>query len=246
MNETITVLARAIPEKSSKYGRLVCVAGLTEQDQWRRLYPYTLDKISFRKRDKISVESGSNPQDVRPESRKIVPGSTVVVGQATELEVARRLAPLATSIAKLKAGGFTLGVVKPQLLDVRITVNSTRLMDEQAYLNAVADSGVSFKEKAKLPVQVSYVFKCGDLHCACSKKPHDITIIDWEVNELARNIMHGEADKGLIEAKMRKKLFDFMKTRDLYFILGTHSRWGTWLIVGFFYPPKGTAAQRAL
>jgi len=235
VKETVTVLARAIPEASHKYGRLVCVAGINENNEWRRLYPYPLAKVGFRKRDKIQVECGENPQDARPESRR-VEGPTQVSGRADAAEVTARLAPLATSIGRMDASHATLGVVKPQLLGIKVTVNSTNLMDEQTYLNALAENGLTVKEKVKLPVQVSYVFQCSAGACSCAKKPHDITVIDWEVNELARNVMKTTSDKTVVEAKMRAKLFDWMKTRDLHFVMGTHFKWGTWMIVGFFYP----------
>ena len=41
-------------------------------------------------------------------------------------------------------------------------------------------------------------------------------------------------------------LGSFMKKRDLYFILGTHFKFGTWMIIGLFYPKKDAAAQKSL
>ncbi len=37
--------------------------------------------------------------------------------------------------------------------------------------------------------------------------------------------------------------FDFMKTRDLYLFMGTHFRYGTWIIIGLFYPQKRKGIQ---
>ena len=245
MKETVTVLARTIPEESKKYGWRVCVGGINENNEWRRLYTFPLSRISFHKRDKIEVECDKNPQDARPESRKV--SSTRVVGRADDSEVAARLAPMVTSIAQLDADGATMGVVKPQIIDAKITVNSTNRMDEQTYLNALADDGMASREKVKLPVQVSYVFRCSnDDRCTCAKKPHNITVIDWEVNELARNVLKKTQDKTEVEAKMHAKLFDWLKTRDVFFAMGTHFQYGTWLIGGFFYPPKPDSAQRKL
>jgi len=42
----------------------------------------------------------------------------------------------------------------------------------------------------------------------------------------------------LVEEKIRKKFLDFMKTGDLYFFMGTHFRFGTWIIIGIFYPKQ--------
>ena len=39
MIERLLVLAKAIPEISSKYEHLVCVAGITDSGEWMRIYP---------------------------------------------------------------------------------------------------------------------------------------------------------------------------------------------------------------
>ena len=36
--------------------------------------------------------------------------------------------------------------------------------------------------------------------------------------------------------KVKEKLFYWMKKRDLYFIMGTHFVYGTWLIISLIYP----------
>lgn len=87
-----------------------------------------------------------------------------------------------------------------------------------------------------MPVEVSYVFKCGGP--CCSQKSHKIIVIDWEINELARNVLRRDQDKHIAENKIRKKLFDWMKMREIYFILGTHFRFKTPLVIGLFYPSK--------
>ncbi len=235
MKERVLILVRAIPKKSEKYGRLVCVAGINDDNEFRRLYPYTLRTARFHKKDIIEVEAGENPRDKRKESRRIS-GETRLAGHVDDSEAVRRLTPLITSIAKLEKEERTLGVIKPELLDARVTVNSTNVLDEQTYLDTASELGMAVKEKVKLPVSASYVFRCNDPGCSCSKKPHDIVVIDWEVNELARNVMKRTTDKREIGEKIRAKLFNFMKTRDFYLFVGTHNRWGTWLIIGFYYP----------
>ena len=83
MKERILVLARAIPERSEKYGRLVCVAGINDDNKFRRLYPYTLQTSRFHKKDVIEVEAGENDRDKRRESRKIS-GETRLIGHAED------------------------------------------------------------------------------------------------------------------------------------------------------------------
>lgn len=45
MKERLLVLAKAAPEASKKYEELICVAGITEKGEWRRIYPNSLGSI---------------------------------------------------------------------------------------------------------------------------------------------------------------------------------------------------------
>lgn len=74
MKERILILVRAMPEESRKHGHNVCVAGINENGEWRRLYPfrfvYGKRDIDFRKKDVIEAELALPDNDKRPESRK--------------------------------------------------------------------------------------------------------------------------------------------------------------------------------
>lgn len=56
----VLVTVKAYPERSKKYGSVACTVGLTEEGEWIRLYPITLDVFSgenkLRKYDWIEVE----------------------------------------------------------------------------------------------------------------------------------------------------------------------------------------------
>ena len=56
---------------------------------------------------------------------------------------------------------------------------------------------------------------------------------------LFRNIkIQNKFDNETTFSKVRDKYFDWILQRDVYFILGTESRWNRFLIVSIFYPPK--------
>jgi len=78
MIERLLVLAKAAPEVSSKYEHLICVAGITDKGEWRRIYPipwkifWSMSGQNFKKKSWIQYELESDkPSDFRPESRKI-------------------------------------------------------------------------------------------------------------------------------------------------------------------------------
>ncbi len=45
-------------------------------------------------------------------------------------------------------------------------------------------------------------------------------------------------DKDKIYEVVKGKLFDGMKKRELYFVMGTHYVYGTWLNISLIYPKK--------
>ena len=243
--ERILVLTRAIPEKSNKHGHLVCVAGITEKGEWRRLYPfkfhYGKGLIDFGKGDALEAELAPPDHDQRKESRKVL--SYKVAGQADYRAALKQISPLATSLEKLKESDASLGIVKPREdFKADVVVNDTKLHDEQTYL-AATEEFLEKREKVKLPVELRYRFFCkGEPTC----RGHHIMLLDWELNELARNILKKDKDKRKAEQKILEKFVGFMKGRDLYFVMGTHFKYKTWIIIGVFYPEKNILAQRTL
>lgn len=237
MKEQVTVMVRATPEKSKNHGYLVCVAGINENNEFRRLYPFEFEygekSLPFKKRDLIEVELESPDNDKRRESRKVKTFTNLSCPVEIE-ELRDRILPLVSSVEILTEEDASLGIVKPILENIEVNVNSTEIRDAQTYFN-ITGGFLEEREKVKLPVEVRYIFKCkGEARC----QGHKIILIDWELNELARNIMKKDKDKAIVESKIKAKFFDEMQKRDLYFFMGTHFRFHTWLIIGLFYPPK--------
>jgi hypothetical protein len=65
-----------------------------------------------------------------------------------------------------------------------------------------------------------------------------MTCEDWEVFEAYRKwpAKYGTEEKTL--EMIRDRFFIRMKSRDLYFFMGMHSRYKVWMIIGLYYPPK--------
>ena len=61
---------------------------------------------------------------------------------------------------------------------------------------------------------------------------------DWELFEAFRNWKKKYTTPTELEKKLKDKFDTNMKKRDLYFIVGTTSQFGTWVIIGLYYPPK--------
>jgi hypothetical protein len=241
-------MCRAIPEDSKKYFRTVCVAGLTSSGELRRLYPVPFKPfqrgagIPFHKKDWIRADLSApeDKRDQRAESRKVNMDTIEVLEKANDDEIREAIVPrLSPSIASIEASGASLGFIKPRIIDYDIEIISTDLVDkQQVALNA--DGSVSPAGLVKLKQESKYMFSCAEKKsCTCMDKPHKMEIHDWEVNELYRNVIARDKKPPIIEQKMKQRWFHWMtKERDMYFMMGTHHRWKSWMIVSVLYLRK--------
>ena len=221
---------------------MVCVAGVNDAGELRRIYPVPFRPhvvgggIPFHKKEWIEGDfyPPDDKRDKRPESRKIDMRSIKVLRRVDDDEARRVIRThLSTNIGEIEASGASLGFIKPRLLDYECDVISTSVVDEQAQISL---DGMAPQTLVKLKQESIYHFVCQNRQgCTCLNQPHRMGIHDWEANELYRNVVSRDKDRRVIEAKMREKWFDWMKTRDLYFMMGTHHRWKNWLVVSVLY-----------
>jgi hypothetical protein len=118
--EKIVVLAKAIPAKSLMHGEITCVAGIAEDDKWRRLYPMPtslLGKSYFMKFSVIEVEVEAwQGAHTRPEDRYLVSyGRCVQKIEDWEERRAYLRKHLDKSISAILSSGRSLGLIKPEI-----------------------------------------------------------------------------------------------------------------------------------
>lgn len=245
--EEIAVLVRATPEKGKKNGdeHAVGVIGINKDGELLRLYPlrfrYGEGLVDFRKNDLLEVTVTKPENDLRWESRKVL--DYVNLAQpAKGREIKELILPLVTSLERLNIEGASLGVIKPELLDIEVKINSIETYDRQQYFNMMGDF-LEKGEKTRMPVEIKYTFRCkGEEAC----RGHRIILLDWELNEIVRNIVREEREPGNVGKKIRKQLFELLKKREPYFIMGTHFTYGTWMITGIFCPEKKSGNQSSI
>lgn len=185
VRERVLILCRAIPEDSKQYGTVVCVAGLTDKGEFRRLYPVLFrpfierGAIPSRKKQWITATlEPSDSRDMRAESRKIVMKSVIAGAKVDDAEVRRWIDPvLSKSVGDIQNNGATLGIIRPFLLgyDFRITEDPSKpqqfKFDPEGHLAAGT--------KVRLGQESKYTFKCRDpASCTCAYRPHHMLILD--------------------------------------------------------------------
>lgn len=234
--EKVLVLVKAAPTWSKKYREHeVCTAGVTEDLEWRRLYPFS-EEVMHDKNisvwDWIEVNTSDPSKDIRIESRKIDDKSIEKVGRIEKREKRRNV------IERLSENSLnypmeekrSLTIIKPVIEDFFIkerpsTSVQLTLEGKPFIMNPYADVGLFYR------------WSCPEPCDYCDDRTHRMECFDWGANVLYKKY------KDPIEAK--EKVTDMCYRRmkeefDSWFALGTHSQrpFKRWMIVGLLWMKK--------
>lgn len=258
----VLVTVKAYPQPSKAYRETVCVAGVTDEGKWIRLFPVTFRSLEegakFKTYAWITVQAWKTSHDPRPESYHIGPDSITVEsvvpsdkGWANRWSILRPL--VNPSLEALKAlqkqDKTSLGLIKPRkILDLIIkpaeepewsSAELEKLLRRDLF--DTQEQGRPLHLLEKIPFRFAYHFLCGDPACS----GHNLSVISWEVMESFRQ-WQTKYREGWQE-KFREKYWDFMLKRNLHFYVGNMaSHPGSWLILGLYYPPATPAVQMTL
>lgn len=248
MKERFLVLAKAVPEISSKYEHLVCVAGITESGEWRRIYPIPWKTFwgsspkNFKKKYWIEYET-DGAGDYRPESMRVKPETIRPLEEAKFSDIETMLKERLTTIEDIEKEGpknHSLGVIEPkELLDFVPTTN--KHYEELVKMSGQSDLSGRKAMKIDIPeYKYRYIFR----DIVGEKRAHENLCEDWEVGELYRNckryLENGKyKDENEVHQKIKEKMLNrITKNGHFYFVVGSHFRFPTYMIVGVIYPKK--------
>jgi hypothetical protein len=259
----VLIAVKTYPTLSAKYDELVCTAGFREDGTWIRLYPVPFRKKSYneqyKKYDWIEVDLVKNESDFRPESHrpKTIDSEIKVIGhidtnngtwdERKKTCLGKIYYNLTELIAEAKEKNIrtSLAVFKPtEVLDFTAEAVAREWDNEKlAKLNQLNLFETNTKGKfgvvQKLPYKFKFHFKDNQ-----GKESH-MMIEDWETGQLFwRQLAKYEGDETKAIADVRKKYFyDFAKTKDLHFFLGTtqvhhYVSLNPFIIIGTFQPKR--------
>jgi hypothetical protein len=254
VKKRITVVTKAYPEHSTRHGDVACTAGITSEGEWIRLYPIDMrhfigpNKIS--KFDVIEVEcekdsdklSRKESYKIRPESIKIIDRSLTTPACDWPRRNALMMPKVARSIEDLQSAyendHTSMGLIKPRKLLDFIKTAELKTYENESWSFTVNLDGQIIPKVTKIPHIFQYVFECA----GCDGGKHTMQCEDWELFEAYRSWGPKEKNLEMLWAKLRYKFFDWMlEERDLHFIMGTHSQYPVWFIIGIYYPPRRVA-----
>jgi len=247
----IAVVTKAYPEYSTRHGSVACTAGITKDGEWIRLYPIDMryfvgyDKIS--KFDIIEAECKKDRDKLsRKESYKVRPDSIRIVDKSltkpkadwvkrNKILLPHKITSLDVLQEQYSKDKTSLGLLNPKKVIDLIKTQDLEIFEEESWSFTVNLDGVKIPNVHKIPHIFKYKFICD----CCGKSEHIMQCEDWEIFESYRRWGPKYNDPELLWEKIQERFFTWMtKDRDLNFIMGMHSQYPTWFIIGLYYPPK--------
>ncbi|UCF09146.1 MAG: hypothetical protein JSW28_05575 [Thermoplasmata archaeon] len=247
----VTVITKAYPEPSAKYGDVACTAGITDEREWIRLYPIDMrhfigkDKIS--KFDIIEVEVKKDKDKLeRKESHKVRSDSIRIIDRnltkpKADWEARNKiiLGKLDNSVEALRDSydedKTSLGLIEPSILLDFIKTEELEIYEKNGWSFTLNLDGKVITKVTKIPHIFKYRFTCP----GCREGEHIMQCEDWELFESYRSWGPLYGDPETLWKKIRGRFFFWMKQkRNLYFLMGMYSQYPTWFIIGIYYPPK--------
>jgi hypothetical protein len=248
----VLIATKTYPSISRTYQETVCTAGILLDDnenplQWIRIYPIRfrlleLDK-KFPRWSIISARIERNPKDYREESYRIDDTSISILRQLVTWDEKKAfVVPFQfSSLTQIQQENKSLGLIKPLKIDKYFCEESEREWSprQQSIIDQTDLLEPNKSDIEKIPFKFGYRFTASD------GKKHKCSISDWEILQLYRNCRNrskATSSRGREEEaieKVRQKLEDdFLRNKDLHFIMGNlKNHKNSFMIIGLFYPP---------
>ena len=253
----ILLIVKTYPERSKKYGNTVCTAGiLKDTNELIRLYPFNFNSYISKHLEKficISAQIKKNTKErlkrkesynVKDASIKIINTDLIDTNKKGVWDTRRRLLKpfqsdsIESLVSLSKIDRTSLGIIKPKLKTVEFKLKKPIEEIEIDIATGIQLNlyGKKLRKVDKIEKAFFYKFKCEGENC----KVHNMICTDWELMQSFRSWKEKYKDPEELVENLTKKYQEWMKNRDLHFILGTHNVYNTWFIIGLFYPPRLT------
>jgi hypothetical protein len=246
------VTVKAYPNPSARYFETVCVAAITREEGWVRLYPVGFRSLPeqnrFEKYQRVRLKMQRHNRDRRPESYRPDEDSIEPRGKIGTNDKWRErwrwikptLGPSMCELIRLQESQCrSLGCIRPREVDKLIVeeVGDKWVGRKQALIDQLALFDPVETKLQKIPFVFRYHYRCEDRDCS----GHNQSIIDWELMEFYRKVRDRGTPREEIPDEIRRRFLGELcgEKKDTYFFVGNHSRYpASFMVLGVFWPPK--------
>lgn len=183
----VSILVKALPQRSTSHGETVCCAGVTADGEFKRLYPvrfrHLSDEASFKRWDWVDFKYRLPTSDRRRESCHVMEDSIQIGGRIRQKDRAAFLNPLVSpSIKDAEAKGHSLALIRPLNTHFYFKKKKPDQLEQERRTYADAARQDSFFDeqlKALEPSPFEFRFKFED-----GSGQHDFANGDWEAHTM--------------------------------------------------------------
>lgn len=232
----VSILVKALPQRSATHGETVCCAGVTAQGEFKRLFPirfrHLSDDAAFKRWDWVDFKFRRPTRDQRSESCHVAEESIKVVGRMPAKDRSSFLNRLVSpSVLAAQQNGQSLALIRPrntQFFFKRKKIEELEL-ERRTYAEA-ANQGSFFDEKLKAlePSPYDFRFKFED-----ATGQHEYTNGDWEAHAMFFNGLRREGSEQTVLDWMSRTFNDDYPRKGMLFCVGNMAkRPQTWQLLG--------------
>jgi hypothetical protein len=241
----LMVNCKTYPSVSTKYVETVCTGGVQRNGDFVRLYPVPYRFLDtdeqYERWDVIRVRAYRDDQDRRPESWHFEHGTTIE--RIDHISTERRRwewmkKTIHDSSSAMDTKGLTNGCVEIEPIELYWKADpddwtaGQRNTIQQGQLFASKTQTQAMAERVPWQFRLNYREKM-------TGRESGSKVLAWSyytgfLRERS-NTSNDESALEIIVQKVRKSIFDPQRT--VFAILGTHSRFGTWMISAIYHLP---------
>lgn len=232
----VSILVKALPQRSATHGETVCCAGVTADGQFKRLFPvrfrHLSDDSSFGRWDWVDFNYRVPTSDKRAESCHVWENSIRKDGQMPERDRAPFLNRLVSASVKDAAEcGMSLALIRPRNAQFYIKKKKPEDIDQERRTFAEAANQESFfdkKLKALEPSPYEFRFKFED-----AAGPHDYANGDWEAHAMFyQQRRRTESEEAALDWMNTKFNEEYPRKGMLFCVGNMAKRPQTWQLLG--------------
>ncbi len=232
----VSILVKALPQRSANHGETVCCAGVTPNGEFKRLFPirfrHLADDVSFKRWDWVDFKYRLPTSDRRPESCRVWEDSIVVNGDMPPKDRAPFLNRLVSaSFKEAEAVGKSLALIRPRNTRFYYKAKKPDELEEErrTYADA-ARQGSFFDEQLKAlePSPYEFRFKFED-----AAGQHDCANGDWEAHAMFYRERHrAGSEQAALDWMTSKFNAEYPKKGMLFCVGNMAKRPQTWQLLG--------------
>ncbi|WP_437193512.1 hypothetical protein [Planctomicrobium sp. SH527] len=251
----LMVNCKTYPAVSEKYVETVCTGGVQRNGEFVRLYPvpfrFLNSEEQYERWDIIQVRAYRTTRDKRPESWHFIPGTPIKkIGSTKENESERwqwMSKAVFASTEEMESRGLTNGCVEIEPLELYWKPDLKEWSASQLRVIHQGDLFAKGGQMKGLSDVIPWQYRLKYREKSTGRE-FDGKVLAWSYYAGYRSrIRDGKTELEALESvanTVRKSIFN--DSRSVFAILGTHSRFGHWMISALYHLPTSIRRERRL